>query len=80
MSIYNLILSCVIGSIEKKLLKEKFDIPDNYNIELVIALGYPKQESVIDKFKGSTTYFLDKEGTLHVPKRNLKDIMHMEKF
>lgn len=74
------IASCIIGSANKNKLAEILKIPQNYLIELVIALGYPKQESFIEEFKENVKYWLDKNGNLHVPKRKLKDIFHEEKF
>jgi len=74
------ISSCLIGSLNREELIKILDIPKNYTIELVIALGYPKQESVEEKFTGDIKYWLDKKGILHVPKKNLNKIIHEEKF
>ncbi len=72
--------SCLIGSVDRKKLAKILNIPKNYFIELVIALGYSKQKSVEEESKDETKYWLDKKGILHVPKRKLKDIVHEEKF
>ncbi len=86
------VASCIIGSVNRDKLVKILNIPENYIIELAIALGYPKQKSVEEKFtplrnqrflsgfKGSIKYWLDKRGVLHIPKRKLKDIVHKEKF
>lgn len=74
------IASCIIGSLKRKDLFDILHIPKNYVIELAIALGYPKQTSVEDKFKGDVKYWLDDKGVLHVPKRKLQNIVHEETF
>jgi len=71
---------CIIKSVIKEKLIEILNIPANYEIEMVIAMGYPKQESVEAEFKDSVKYWLDEKDVLHVPKRKLKDITHEEKF
>jgi nitroreductase len=74
------IASCVIGSLDRCQLTNNFKIPNKYIIELVIALGYPKQTSKKEVLTKSIKYWLDKKGILHVPKRKLKDIVHREEF
>ncbi|HDD46473.1 MAG TPA: nitroreductase [Candidatus Aenigmarchaeota archaeon] len=74
------VASCVIGSIDRERLAKNLSIPKNYNIELVIALGYGKQKSVEEEFKGDVRYWLDEKGILHVPKKRLGDIVHEERF
>ncbi len=69
--------SCWLGAINKAGVKKAFSIPKRLEIDSVIALGYPKMASKAAKFTGSVKYYLDKKGTLHVPKRPLKDIIHI---
>ena len=49
-------------------------------VDSVIALGYKAEKSVIEDFNGSIEYWRDKNQVLHVPKRLLKDIIHINKF
>ena len=74
------IASCIIGSLNRNKLTKYLNIPKDYKIELAVALGYPKQKSIEDKFKQDIKYWLDKKSILHVPKRKLKDIVHKEIF
>lgn len=74
------IASCIIGSLNRNKLIKSLAIPDNYAVELVIALGYPRQTSMEDRFRGNIKYWLDEKGILHVPKRRLKNIIHQEIF
>ena len=74
------IASCLLGALERDALMKVLNVPDNYAIELVIALGYPKQESIVDEIRQDIKYWLDEKGVLHVPKRRLEDIVHEEWF
>ena len=74
------IASCIIGSLNRDQLIKNLVIPKYYIVELVIALGYPKQISEEEEFKGDVKYWLDEKGNLHVPKRKLGDIVHEETF
>ncbi|HCW53062.1 MAG TPA: nitroreductase [Clostridium sp.] len=68
---------CIIANINRKGLKEYLKLDDKYDIELVIALGYPKEEVVIDELKddGDIKYWRDENKVHHVPKRKLEDIL-----
>ena len=74
------ISSCWVGAINKPELRKLFSIPKYYDIDSVIALGYPKMISKLAKYRGSIKYWLDKKGVLHVPKRPLKEVFHMNKL
>jgi hypothetical protein len=53
------------------------NIPDRYEILLVLALGKPKEKVVVEKLEpdGCLEYWRDSEGVHHVPKRALDDII-----
>ncbi len=73
--------SCWLGSINRDELREILDIPDKYDIDSVVALGYPDEAPVMEDCKGdSIEYYLDDKGVLHVPKRPLPSITHINKF
>lgn len=74
------VVGCIIGSLNREKIIKYLNIPNNYVVELAVALGYPKQESVETKLKKDTRYWVDEKGVLHVPKRDLKDIIHKEIF
>jgi nitroreductase len=71
---------CMIGSINKELLQERFHLPKRFEILLVIALGKPKETAVLDEVKpgGAIEYWRDDQGVHHVPKRSLEDIILSE--
>lgn len=72
--------TCWIGSINRENVKKILGIPDNYMIDSIIALGYPAEQSVIEEAKDSIKYWKDEKGVMHVPKRKLEDITHINKF
>jgi nitroreductase len=77
----NQIGSCWLGSIKRDKIREILEIPDVYEIDSVIALGYPDEQPVMEDCKGeSIEYYLDDRDVLHVPKRPLRSITHMNKF
>lgn len=68
---------CMIGNLNQAVLRQALDIPEQYEILLVIAIGKPKEEIVIDEIDpdGDIKYWRDEKQTHHVPKRKLKDII-----
>jgi nitroreductase len=72
--------SCWLISISRERLKEILSIPEKYRIDSVIALGYPAESPVVEDFSGSVKYWKDEAGILHVPKRKLKDVVHLNHF
>jgi nitroreductase len=74
------IASCIIRSLDKPRLIEVLKIPGGYDVEMVIALGYPGQKAAEEKLREDVNYWLDGKGVLNVPKRDMKDILHEEVF
>lgn len=68
---------CMIASIKRKQLRSLLNIDVRFKILLVIAIGKPKEEVVIETVGSddSIRYWRDSEGVHHVPKRHLKDII-----
>ena len=68
---------CMIASVNKNGLRSALDIPDEYEIILVVALGKPEEKVVIERVgpDGKTAYWRDSEDVHHVPKRSLDDII-----
>jgi len=75
----NNIGTCMMGLIDKDKIKEKLSVPDDYYVDLVIALGYPAEQPVAEE-TGSDTAYYRKDEVLHVPKRKLKDVLHRNGF
>ena len=68
---------CIIANINKKKLAEVINLDGKYEITLVLALGYPKEEVVIETINesGDVRYWRDENGTHHVPKRTLDELI-----
>jgi nitroreductase len=74
------IASCWLISIDKPKIAGILGIPEGHLIDSVVALGYPAETSVAEEWKDSPKYWKDATGGFHVPKRKLKDVMHVNKF
>jgi nitroreductase len=68
---------CIIATIRKEKLRQALSIPDHFEILLVLALGVPKETVVIEAVgpDGDIKYWRDDQGTHHVPKRSLDEII-----
>lgn len=68
---------CFIGAVNKPNLAKILSLEENLEIALVIALGYPKEEVVIEELnaEGNVKYYRDENQVHHVPKRNLSDLI-----
>ena len=68
---------CIIGSVNRKRLSELLNIPERYEVLIVLAIGKPKEEVVIEEISAgeSIKYWRDEKGVHHVPKRRLEDII-----
>ena len=67
---------CMIGSIKRNKLINEIPVPEGFKISLILALGKPKEEIVIDELEGEDIkYWRDEDQVHHVPKRKLEDII-----
>jgi len=68
---------CMIGAFNYEAIKSAFQIEDQYKLQLIIAIGKPNQNIIIDEIEndGDIKYWEDKDGNHHVPKRKLEDII-----
>ena len=73
--------SCWLGAIDRERIREICNVPEGYDIDSVVALGYPAERPVMEDCKGeSVKYYLDEDDVLHVPKRTIKSIVHYNRF
>ena len=67
---------CMIGNIQRERLRATLGIPEQYQVLLVVALGYPNETVVIEEVKGGEIrYWRDEKSVHHVPKRTLTEII-----
>jgi nitroreductase len=72
--------SCILLNINRNKIRELLDIPDSLYIDSVIALGYKSETAIMEDMVDSVEYYRDENEVLHVPKRKLTDIFHINKF
>ena len=68
---------CILGSLDRKKIRELLKIPERFSLLMVIALGKPVETIVIDQMRDddSVRYFRDANGLHHVPKRTVDDVL-----
>jgi len=68
---------CMIGSLHKRELADLLQIPEGFEVLLVVALGKPKEKVVLEQMgpDGDVRYWRDEKGIHHVPKRDLESII-----
>jgi nitroreductase len=72
--------SCILGAVDREKLREILNVPEDLAIALVVALGYSAENPVVETVNdGDIKYWLDENGVLHVPKRDLKNIVRWNK-
>jgi len=67
---------CMIASIKRELLRNELQIPEKYEILLILALGKPVEVVILEEIKdGDVKYWRDAEKNHHVPKRPLDELI-----
>lgn len=67
---------CMLGAIVRDRIAEILGLDESYEIQLILALGYPVEKRCLcDVEEGNVNYFRDEEGVHHVPKRRVEDLL-----
>lgn len=68
---------CIIATVRHPELRQVLSLPESLQILLVLALGVPKEQVVVDEIgpDGDIRYYRDAQEVHHVPKRALRDIL-----
>jgi len=68
---------CMIGSIDRDGLRRALNIPEHFEILLILALGKPMETVVIEEVgpDGDIRYYRDPADVHHVPKRALRELI-----
>lgn len=72
--------SCCFGSIEREEVSRMLNVPDNLHLFVIIGLGFPAEAPVLREVDDSLRPCRDKEGKLHVPRKNPYEIVHLEGY
>jgi len=68
---------CMIASIQREKLGLELEIPDHFEIRLVLALGKPAERVDLEDLgpEGDIRYWRDEEEIHHVPKRKVEELI-----
>ncbi len=67
---------CIIASVKKERLRSVLDIPKQFDVLLVLAIGKPVEEVVLETISNNDVkYWRDEKSVHHVPKRTLDEII-----
>ncbi len=67
---------CIIASVKREQLSNILKIEPRYSIIQVIALGVPVEKVVVDDMENNNyKYWREKNGTHHVPKRTVNELV-----
>jgi len=69
-----------LASVQREELRRLLRIPESHVIDSVVAFGYPAETPVVEENDAEIRYFKDASGRLHVPKRSLKSILHVNRW
>ena len=72
--------SCILCNIDRDKIRQILKIPEKIIIDSIIALGYKDEKSVIEDFKDNVEYWRDENNIMHVPKRKLDDVVHINNY
>lgn len=69
--------ACMLGAIDRPGIRALFDIPERYDVSLVVAMGVPGETVVLEPVgeDGETDYYRDENDVHHVPKRSLDEVV-----
>jgi nitroreductase len=68
---------CMFANIKRTELRKLLSLPENMAIPLVIAVGKPVEKVVLEEVAsdGSIRYYRTPDGSHHVPKRSLEEVL-----
>jgi nitroreductase len=75
------IASCMLGGIDRVVLRMVLEVPEHLDILLLVALGYAAEKQIADEAEGGNIkYWLDENGVIHVPKRPVNEILRWNTY
>ena len=69
---------CMVGMVNRKEIRKALNIPERYEILLVLTIGKPKESYVfeqVDPNTGNVRGWWDDQGVRHIPKRNMEELI-----
>ncbi len=72
--------TCPILSYNAASLRQILEIPEQYQLTMILAMGYPGEKSVAEDLTDTIAFEMDEHGIRHVPKRKLTDVLHYNRI
>ena len=72
--------ACWIASIDRAAMNNFLKIPEHFEIDSLLALGFPNEDPIAEPMEDTIKYYKDSAGRLHVPKRTLESVLHRNNF
>lgn len=68
---------CMLGAIRRPAIQQELQIPQDYTIDLLLALGKPAETIVLEDVAGDAPlkYYRDSDDVHHVPKLSLDSVL-----
>lgn len=66
---------CMLGAFSAEKVSKALSIDEKYSPALIIALGEPDEEIILEDANGDVSYYRDESGVHRVPKRKLEDVI-----
>lgn len=69
--------SCIMAAVNRPKVAELLDVPEEYEVAMVLSLGYPSHKStIVPAKKGQDLdYYVDDNRDYYVPKLNLEEVV-----
>jgi len=71
--------TCILAAFDHNKIRPLLNIPLEYDIKLLIAVGHPNEQSLVADMTNSIRYYR-RGRILHVPKKRLEEIVHIDTF
>lgn len=66
---------CIVSAIDRIPFNKKFHIPEHLETMLILGIGKPKGDVIIEETDDEIVYYTGPDGVPRIPKRRLKDII-----
>lgn len=72
--------SCILKNIDNLKIQKLLHVPKTHYVDTVVALGYKKQQPIVETDEHNSHYWLDEDQVIHVPKKPLDSILHEQTY
>jgi nitroreductase len=72
--------TCIMTGIDKSRVGKIINAPSKYEVAAMLALGYPDESLALEIATDSVKRWVDENNVRHIPKRQLEDVLHHNRF